>query len=182
MTKKKILIIAGIIIFLLITGYFIYYMYNKKKNISASNPSGGGDGTGPQILLPPIEGPLTSPFGPRTAPVTGASTFHNGIDIGATLNAPIHAPMDGVVEGIYNAGMGGKQMVIKHGDWKTGYADLNGYAEGLKQGDTVTQGQVIAYAGQSGPSTGVHLHFTLTNPAGLKVDPINYLNQPLPAA
>lgn len=173
-SNKKAIIIIGVVLLLIIV-FFLIMRYVKNKPRKSVDQFGG-----PQIFMAPIEGPVTSGFGPRSAPVEGASTFHNGIDIGAPLNAPIVAPLDGVVQKIYNAGMGGKQLLIKHGDWTTGYADLNGYAAGLTEGNTVQQGEVIAYAGKSGPSTGTHLHFTLTDPSGVKVDPYLYIGNPLP--
>lgn len=178
-SKKKAIIIIGIVLVILIVAFIIMRKYVRNKPQTPSTGSAGAPRQDAQVLMVPIEGPLTSPFGPRTAPVAGASTFHNGIDIGAPLNADIVAPLDGVVKKIYNAGMGGKQLLIQHGNWVTGYADLNGYAS-IAEGDHVSQGQVIAYAGKSGPSTGAHLHFTLTDPSGNKVDPMKYFGSPLP--
>lgn len=133
------------------------------------------------IFRAPIDGPITSGFGPRSAPVPGASTFHAGIDIGADMNDAVRAPLDGIIEKIFTDAKGGKQMIMRHaGGWRTGYADLNKW--NMRQGASIKQGQIIAYAGKSGPSTGPHLHFSLTDPAGTKVDPTRYFGRELPGS
>ena len=125
---------------------------------------------------------ITSGFGSRKAPKAGASTNHNGIDLAAPLNTPVYSPMDGVVEKIYFNDKGGKQLVIHHSDGsRSGFAHLNGYDVNLN--DNVSKGQLIALSGNTGNSTGPHLHFTFRNPKGEPVDPsyffdINYQNQP----
>lgn len=137
-----------------------------------------------QLFLKPVDAPVTSKFGPRAAPVPGASTMHNGIDIGAPTGTPIKAPLDGTVLSIYtdNTYGGGNTIVLKHeiaGQvWKTGYAHLSKYGD-FKNGDKVKQGDIIGYVGATGRVSGPHLHFTLTNPKGVKVDPLAYLNKPL---
>lgn len=138
-----------------------------------------------QLLNMPLEGKITSPFGPRNAPVAGASTFHNGIDIAPkSATSQVKSPYDGIVWKIFSTTNGGNSLIIRHEVapnqyWYTGYAHLKSYAPGLKQGDKVTQGQFIAMPGNTGIGTGVHLHFTLTNPKGVKVDPLLYIGKPL---
>ena len=123
----------------------------------------------------PVKGKITSGFGKRKHPITNVVTEHNGVDISASLGTPIVSPLDGTVTDVNTHPTGGKQLIIKHiNGYKTGYAHLNGYA--VNKGDSVKQGQVIAYVGNSGASTGAHLHFTLTNPVGIKVNPEDYFN------
>ena len=121
----------------------------------------------------PVEGShkISSGFGMRVHPVTGVQKFHNGVDIPVPLNTKILAPADGVVEKVYWTDLAGNQIVIKHNNgYKTGYAHLTSSAVAV--GDKVKKGKVIAYSGNTGTSTtGAHLHFTLTNPAGEKIDP-----------
>lgn len=175
-------IVTGIILLVVVAMVIIFKKYLQRPLMNSFS-SGDGSDSQDQVFMAPLSGPITSPFGPRSAPVEGASTFHNGVDIGAALNTPIQAPLDGTVKQIYFTSLGGKQLVLEHaGGWQTGYADLNGYAAGLIEGQTVSQGDTIAYAGKSGPSTGTHLHFTLTNPEGNKVDPSHYFDAPLPTA
>lgn len=141
-----------------------------------------------QVLLMPLDGIITSPYGPRKAPVPGASTFHNGIDIAPKQKGDvIKAPLDGTIYSMFTSNMGGLSMIIQHEVspgvyWTTGYADLSAYASGLKAGDKVTQGQTIGLPGSpEGKSTGVHVHFTLKNPKGETVDPAQYINKSLTA-
>ena len=118
---------------------------------------------------------ITSGFGDRKAPIKGASTEHNGIDLAADINTPVYAPMDGVVEKIYMNDKGGKQLIIRHPDGsRSGFAHLNDYDVSI--GDQVTKGQVVALSGNTGNSSGPHLHFTFRNPDGEFVDPSDYFN------
>ena len=106
----------------------------------------------------PIEGPVTSSFGERQDPFNGEGAFHAGIDISASYGAPVRATADGEVT---NAGMGtgyGREIVLNHGhDVLTLYGHLSSIA--VIPGQHVTRGQVIGYVGQSGRSTGPHLHY-----------------------
>ena len=118
----------------------------------------------------PVTGPVTSKFGPRKAPVAGASTYHNGVDVGVPVGTQVVAPWDGTVLSTYSNAAGGNQMIVRHPNgYRTGYAHLSGYV--ATKGQTVRQGEAICLSGNTGHSTGPHLHFTLTNPAGQKVDP-----------
>lgn len=127
------------------------------------------------FMMPVKNFKLSSGFGHRTSPKAGASTEHNGIDLAVPVNTPVFAPMDGVVEKIYFNDKGGKQLIIRHPDGsRSGFAHLNDYEIGI--GDRVTRGQQVALSGNTGNSTGAHLHFTFRNPEGNVVDPIDYFN------
>jgi hypothetical protein len=118
---------------------------------------------------------ITSGFGQRKAPTEGASKDHNGVDLAVPLNSPVFSPMDGVVENVYFNDKGGKQVIIKHADGsKSGFAHLNDYAVSI--GDEVTKGQQIALSGNTGKSTGPHLHFTFRNPSGEFINPVDFFN------
>lgn len=123
----------------------------------------------------PVKGKVTSKFGPRTAPLPGASTNHNGVDVAVPVGTEVHAPWAGTVENVYSNSLGGKQMILRHNNgYKTGYAHLS---EQLKaKGDRVRAGEVIALSGNTGNSTGPHLHFTLTDKKGNKIDPETKFN------
>lgn len=103
-----------------------------------------------------------SRFGPRTAPTKGASTFHQGWDIGSEMNAPIVAALAGTVEIAQHGDPGaGNYIVINHGDGiRTHYFHCNSL--NVKVGQEVQQGEIIALAGSTGISTGPHLHFGLS--------------------
>ena len=124
----------------------------------------------------PVEGRVTSKFGNRTHPVTGVASFHNGIDIAVPVGTPVKAPMRGTVISTGSHPTGGLQMVLQHPNgWRTGYAHLSQYV--AKVGEEVVQGETIALSGNTGASTGPHLHFTITSapPVASKVDPLQHL-------
>ena len=117
---------------------------------------------------------ITSPFGARTAPTAGASTFHNGIDIAAPSGTPILAVADGTVEKVWNdtTSGGGLSIKIKHeSGFQTGYAHLS--RQDVAAGQTVKMGQQIGLSGNTGRSTGAHLHFTLRL-NGVAINPQEY--------
>jgi len=97
----------------------------------------------------------------RIHPVTGEYKFHNGVDMAVPSNTPIYAPANGQVLNAYSNSAGGNQLVIKHPSEgiRTGYAHLNKSL--VKEGQTVRKGQKIALTGNTGRSTGPHLHFTV---------------------
>ena len=115
---------------------------------------------------------ITSPFGPRTAPTAGASSYHNGIDIGGDYGATIIAACDGTVISSGPASGFGHWIRIDHGD---GIVTIYGhmYADGLiaQEGSTVKAGEKIALMGSDGYSTGPHLHFQVEID-GEPVDPM----------
>jgi hypothetical protein len=118
-------------------------------------------------------------FGPRKAPTAGASTEHNGNDVGQKMNSPLFSPKDGVVKSISINNKGGKQLVIFHPDGtRSGFAHLNEFL--VKEGDQVKMGQLVARSGNTGVSTGPHLHFTYGYHDGNKttklVDPNSVFN------
>src|SRR5207237_5049361 len=137
---------------------------------AAGNGPVQGDGT----FIRPVAGPITSPYGYRTDPVTGATAFHSGIDIGASCGTPIKAAGTGsVITAGFNSGGYGKMTLINHGN---GLSTLYGHQSSIivSAGQGVTQGQVIGYVGSTGKSTGCHLHFEV-RVNGNPVDPMGYL-------
>lgn len=125
-----------------------------------------------QEPVEPIKGIITSHFGKRPAPIAGASTIHNGVDISAHEGTRVVSPWDGVCYDVYNDTKygGGKTMLIRHNNgYRTGYCHLSRYL--VKKGDTVKRGQAICLTGNTGHSTGPHLHFTLTDPSQAKINP-----------
>lgn len=99
---------------------------------------------------------------------------HNGIDIVVPIGTPVKAPADGVVESTTPSTAGGTQLILRHGQWLTGYAHLSELK--VSKGQHVKRGEVVALSGNTGAhTTGPHLHMTMTNPAGEKVDPMQYL-------
>lgn len=103
---------------------------------------------------------LSSPFGKRRHPILQYEIFHKGVDLAVPKNTPVMAAADGVVEIIGRKGSYGKYIRLGHkGGYQSAYAHLNGYRQDLKVGSHVKRGDVIAYVGTTGRSTGPHLHF-----------------------
>ncbi len=106
----------------------------------------------------PLEGRVTSAFGEREDPINGEGAFHAGIDIAAPYGSPVRAAADGDVTGAAMGAGYGREITINHGhDLLTVYGHLSAMA--VIPGQHVTRGQVIGYVGQSGRSTGPHLHY-----------------------
>jgi murein DD-endopeptidase MepM/ murein hydrolase activator NlpD len=119
---------------------------------------------------------ITSSFGMREHPILGYTRMHMGIDFGAPIGTPVYAAGDGVVERAGWAGGYGRWLQIKHaGGLETGYGHLSRWA--VKQGQHVHQGQVVAYVGSTGLSTGPHLHFEVVV-NGKKVNPSKFKAPP----
>ena len=129
------------------------------------------------LLRTPVDGArITSNFGPRRHPVLGFRRNHQGVDFGAGTGTPILAAGDGVIVEARRWGAYGNWVRVRHTDgWETGYAHASRFANGIRPGVRVRQGQVIAYVGSTGMSTGPHLHYEVwkngqrVNPLGAKV-------------
>lgn len=128
-----------------------------------------------QAWMRPVSGAVTSKFGPRVHPVTGeVGKMHNGVDLSAPLNTPIYAPADGIVSGRNYNNVGGNQLMIVHTNgMQSGYSHLSKYNVNI--GDKVKKGDVIAYSGNTGRSTGPHLHFSVKDKNKNFVDPLKYI-------
>ncbi len=126
----------------------------------------------PSIL--PCNGRFTSGFGMRKDPFTGRMHFHYGIDLAAPIGTPVYAPADGVVKRVKRDPRGyGLLLEINHGmGITTRYGHLSKVL--VKPGQKVKRGQIIAKVGNTGRSTGPHLHYevrVLNKP----VNPLNYI-------
>lgn len=121
----------------------------------------------------PLDGcyTLTSLYGNRTHPIFKKPNYHLGIDIRASYGTPIKAARGGVVTfSGYNSSYG-NYVIVSHGNGdSTRYAHMSSRA--VKEGQTVSQGQVLGYVGSTGNSTGNHLHFEVFI-GGSRTDPIN---------
>ncbi|MFD2613862.1 M23 family metallopeptidase [Paenibacillus gansuensis] len=118
---------------------------------------------------------ITSAFGYREDPFTSRPTFHGGIDFGGPVGSPVYSTADGVVVEAGEDKARGLNIVVEHKQGlRTWYMHLSKLQ--VEQGDTVQKGQTIGLLGNTGRSTGPHLHYEiLVN--GEKVDPELYLNE-----
>lgn len=104
---------------------------------------------------------ISSDFGPRVAPIKGATDLHQGIDIAVPEGTPVYATANGEIEYIRDQGSerGGKYVVVKHSDgFRTGYFHLSNN-QVKKVGDKVKAGDIIGISGNTGNSTGPHLDY-----------------------
>ncbi|HLD77290.1 MAG TPA: M23 family metallopeptidase, partial [Rickettsiales bacterium] len=120
-----------------------------------------GNSTKKSLLRTPINGArVSSRFGMRRHPVLGYSKMHKGVDFAAPTGTPILAAGNGVIIYRDRHGSYGNFIRIRHStNYETAYAHASRFSNRFKNGSTVKQGDVIAYVGTTGRSTGPHLHF-----------------------
>lgn len=105
----------------------------------------------------PVNGRISSNFGMRMHPILHYTRMHKGIDIACHYGSPVYAVMDGTIAYAGHKGGYGNYIAIKNGNIGTGYGHLSRIA--VRGGAHVARGQLIGYSGNSGLSTGPHLHF-----------------------
>lgn len=148
----------------------------KKLSVASATPARSAEGT----LVAPLEmlNP-SSPFGPRTSPITGAhAEFHWGEDFAAACGTGVHSADAGVVRAAgWDQGGGGNRVEVDHGNGLvTTYNHLGSIS--VREGQSVQFGEAIATVGTTGASTGCHLHFeTIEN--GTHADPAKWKLLPL---
>jgi murein DD-endopeptidase MepM/ murein hydrolase activator NlpD len=113
------------------------------------------------FLRSPLEfSRVTSGFGSRFHPVLKERRAHQGIDFGAPVGTRVKATGDGIVEFAGRQGGYGNFIILRHqSQYQTAYGHLNGFAANIRKGTRVAQGDVIGYVGNTGMSTGPHLHY-----------------------
>lgn len=150
---------------------------NDMSNSSGGGGSGGSSYTGTYIWPVPGYSRISSPYGYRICPFHGKE-FHTGIDIPAATGTPVKATAAGVVvTAKYNSGYGYYVMISHGGGMYSLYAHNSSLV--VKQGQQVSQGQTIARAGNTGNSTGSHVHFEMRkggSGSGNTVNPQNYVS------
>jgi len=127
-----------------------------RRNCRPSSCDGSGE-----LFRYPARGWISSPYGWRTDPISGERRFHNGIDIAGPHGSAVIAALDGrVIETGYND-TAGNYVILSHlGGYTTFYAHLS--VIHVRQGQWVQERQRIGNVGNSGYSTGSHLHFTVS--------------------
>ncbi len=116
----------------------------------------------------------------RFHPVLKRRMPHYGVDYGAPVGTPVRATADGTVVSAGTRGGGGRTVRLRHANgYLTAYLHLSGYAQGVRAGARVDQGQVIGYVGSSGLSTGPHLDYRVQS-NGRWVNPATLVSEPVP--
>ena len=136
---------------------------NKQKQWISSYPS---------ITYPLKSIKITSPYGYRRDPFTGKLSWHNGLDLRAK-NEPAYAMMDGIVEKVGYDNRSGNYVTLKHGNYHVSYCHLSSVIVG--KGERVFSGTIVGVTGNTGRSTGCHLHLTCKKD-GKSVNPTILLN------
>jgi len=150
----------------------IFVVENKDGSLAYYHANGENVKKG--LLRTPINGArISSGFGNRRHPVLGYSKMHAGVDFAAPTGTPIYAAGDGKIARMGLFGSYGNYMKIYHNEtYQTAYAHISRFARGMSVGTRVRQGQVIAYVGTTGRSTGPHLHFEVLK-QGVQINPQN---------
>ena len=135
------------------------YYFDKEGSIGHYDKN--GKSIKKALMKTPINGArLSSPFGMRKHPIDGFNKMHKGTDFAAPMGTPIMASGDGVIKKAGWCGGGGNCVVIRHNStYQTVYAHMSKFANGIRSGKRVKQGQIIGYVGSTGKSTGPHLHY-----------------------
>ena len=138
---------------------FPLYYFDKKG--SEGHFDKNGKSVQKALMKTPINGArLSSSFGMRKHPIDGFNKMHRGTDFAAPMGTPIMASGNGVIKKAGWCGGGGNCIVIKHNStYQTVYAHMSKFANGMRSGVRVKQGQVIGFVGSTGKSTGPHLHY-----------------------
>ena len=136
-----------------------FYYFNRKN--SEGHYDASGKSVKKALMKTPINGArLSSPYGMRKHPIDGFNKMHRGTDFAAPKNTPIMASGDGIILKAQWCGGGGNCVKIKHNSiYTTIYAHMSKFANGIKNGVRVKQGQIIGFVGSTGKSTGPHLHY-----------------------
>ena len=111
----------------------------------------------PSITYPLKSIKVTSPYGYRRDPFTGKLSWHNGLDLRAK-NEPAYAMMDGIVEKVGYNNRSGNYVTLRHGNYHVSYCHLSSII--VRKGESVFPGIIVGVTGNTGRSTGYHLHLT----------------------
>jgi len=135
------------------------YYFDKKG--SEGHYDQNGKSVKKALMKTPINGArLSSAFGMRKHPIDGYNKMHRGTDFAASTGTPIMASGSGIITRAKWCGGGGNCVKIKHNStYETIYAHMKNFAQGIREGVRVKQGQIIGYVGSTGKSTGPHLHY-----------------------
>lgn len=153
------------------------YRYQSDPSEPADYFDAHGQSAKSMLMKTPVDGArISSGFGMRYHPVLGYTRMHKGIDFAVPVGTPVMAAGSGVVQIAGRLGGYGNYLRINHGNgYSTAYGHLSRLAPGIHSGSRVHQGQIVAYSGNTGLTTGPHLHYEIlvngdqVNPAKVKV-------------
>jgi murein DD-endopeptidase MepM/ murein hydrolase activator NlpD len=151
------------------------YRYENETGVEYFDPTGSSAKS--MLMKTPVDGArISSGFGFRRHPVLGYGRMHKGIDFAVPSGTPVMAAGDGTVASAGRTTGFGNLLVINHTNgYATAYGHLTRFAPGIRAGIRVRQGQLVAFSGNTGMSTGPHLHYEIrikgaqVNPAKVKI-------------
>lgn len=142
----------------------------QKEQYDTYMMSGGGQQVYANCLTEDWSRKISSKFGERIHPITGERTFHNGVDIAIPENTPVYSSTPGIVTtSAYSETAGNYIIITMEGGWCVKYMHLN--AREVSAGDVIVRGQFIGQSGNTGRSTGPHLHLEVRDAENNPVDP-----------
>jgi murein DD-endopeptidase MepM/ murein hydrolase activator NlpD len=142
----------------------VLYRYQANPNDPPEYFDASGESVKGMLMKTPVDGArITSSFGMRFHPVLGYSRMHKGVDFGVPIGTPVMAAGAGTIAFIGWSNGYGRFVKINHGNgYSTGYGHLSRFSAGLHVGSKVHQAQIVAYSGNTGMSTGPHLHYEIS--------------------
>ncbi|MFB0875733.1 MULTISPECIES: peptidoglycan DD-metalloendopeptidase family protein [unclassified Sphingobium] len=149
------------------------YRYSQASGGKVGWFDGNGVSAARSLLRTPVDGArVSSSFGPRFHPVLRYTRLHRGVDFAVPIGTQVYASGDGVVQIAGGVRGYGNYLRIRHADGtETAYAHLSRFSTGVIPGATVRQGQLVALSGNSGLSSGPHLHYEVYI-RGVATDPM----------
>ena len=149
-------------------------LYRFESNGEEEYFDANGQSARSMLMKTPVDGArISSRFGRRFHPVLGYNRMHKGIDFAVPTGTPVMAAGSGAVTFAgYTPGFGNLVVVSHTNGYSTAYGHLSRFSSGVKKGARVRQGQLVAYSGSTGMSTGPHLHYEV-RVNGAQVNPTN---------
>lgn len=151
--------------------YSIMKNQPQQKTDSVDNKQKQWTSNYPSITYPLKSIKVTSPYGYRRDPFTGKLSWHNGLDLRAK-NEPAYAMMDGIVEKVGYDNRSGNYVTLRHGNYHVSYCHLSSIM--VRKGEYVYPGIIVGVTGNTGRSTGSHLHLTCKKD-GKSINPMNLI-------
>ncbi len=141
----------------------VLYRYQSDPDAPPEYFDATGESAKGMLMKTPVDGArITSGFGMRFHPVLGYSRMHKGVDFGVPIGTPVMAAGGGSIAFMGWESGYGRFVLVNHGNgYSTAYGHLSRFAPGMHVGSRVSQAQVIAYSGNTGMTTGPHLHYEI---------------------
>ncbi len=151
----------------------VLYRYQPDPDQAPEYFDAKGESAKGMLMKTPVDGArISSGFGSRFHPVLGYTRMHKGIDFAVPVGTPVKAAGAGTIGFMGTANGYGNFLKIEMGNgWGTGYAHLSRFAPGMRKGAKVRQGEIVAFSGNTGLTTGPHLHYEIYE-HGSQINPL----------